>query len=77
MPLAGRLDHVAIAASRHQAILQLAGGGEVPGKPQADTEKYGGNDQPGDGHVRQHNAARLCQLNLSGLLQFGLVLAET
>lgn len=46
--LARRLDHVAIASPRHQAILHLAGGGEVPRKPHADGEQHGGNDQPRD-----------------------------
>src|SRR6266702_4564266 len=49
MLLTGRLDHVAVAASRHQAILHFAGSGEVSGEPQSDAENHGGNDQPDDG----------------------------
>ena len=46
--LASRLDHIAIASPRHQAILHLAGGGEVPSKPQADRQEHGSNDEPRD-----------------------------
>ena len=47
--LARRLDHIAIGPPRHHAVLQLAGGRQVVGKPQADTEDHRGNDQSGDG----------------------------
>src|SRR4051794_36703879 len=70
-PLAGRLDDIAIAAARHHAILQLAGGGEVWGEPQTDTENHGGNDQACDSAAAAVAGLGLCRR--SGLLRLALL----
>jgi hypothetical protein len=46
--LSGWFDHVAVASSRHRAILQLADGGELAGEPNSDREESNRNNQAGD-----------------------------
>jgi len=46
--LSGWFDDVAVASSRHHAILQLAGGCELVGEPNADREESNRDNQAGD-----------------------------
>jgi hypothetical protein len=49
--LSRRLNHVAIGPSRHHAILQLAGGGQIAREPDADRKQDNDNDKAGDGAI--------------------------
>jgi hypothetical protein len=46
--LSRRLDHVAIGAPRHDAVLQLAGGGQVARKPDPDGKQDDSDDKAGN-----------------------------
>ncbi len=43
-----RLDGIAIAAARHQAVLHLAGGREVAREPDPDRQQHNGDNEPGE-----------------------------
>jgi hypothetical protein len=45
----GRLDDVAVGSARHDAILHLAGGGQIMRQPHPDRQQDDRDDEPGDG----------------------------
>jgi hypothetical protein len=47
--LSRRLDHIAIGAPRHDAILQSAGSGQVVRKPDADSKQDNCDQKAGNG----------------------------
>jgi hypothetical protein len=47
--LSRRLDHVAIGASGHDAVLKLAGSGQIVREPYPDGKQDHGDDEAGNG----------------------------
>ena len=47
--LSRRLDHVAIGASRHDAVLHLAGSGQIAREPDSNGKQDNGDQEAGDG----------------------------
>jgi hypothetical protein len=47
--LSRRLDHIAIGAARHDAVLHLAGCGQIAREPDSDRKQDNGDQKAGDG----------------------------